>query len=138
MEGVNRCLQRFFGGNTISDDEEEVIINWFINYAHFLLDENEELSVLVLAALQKAPSAKVVKCMEGLIDKLLDVYEVSSDGSNEPTGSGSMSINKCFKACIYHFANDDAAVSLAEATSTEKRLDQRLEEKSGGSTQRRI
>ena len=69
------------------------------------MDKNEELSVLVLAALQKAPSAKVVKCMEGLIDKLLDVYEVSSDGSNEPTGSGSM--NKCFKACIYHFANDD-------------------------------
>ena len=70
----------------MSDDEEEVIINWFINYAHFLLDKNEELSVLVLAALQKAPSAKVVKCMESLIDKLLDVYEMSPPTTPQAQG----------------------------------------------------
>ena len=54
--------------------------------------------------------------MEGLIDKLLDVYEVSSDGSNEPTGSGSMSINKCFKACIYRAANDDENEKMEMST----------------------
>ena len=73
-DGVHRCLQHFFGGNTISEDEEETIIQWFIHYAEFFLQRNAKYAVFMLLALKKAPSAKVVRNFSSLIDTLLEQY----------------------------------------------------------------
>ena len=75
----------------------------------------------MLLALQKAPSAKVVRNFSSLIDTLLEQYaSKSSDNEQameEHVGTITLKyVEECFEACINHFSNDDENEKMDMAT----------------------